>query len=210
MRHPKTKSLYRYWLELFADTAGGRRALPERNAIEPGAIRNLLGDVFILDGASGISRYRIAGTRLCALHGRELRGEAFDTAFDAPDRAGTRTWSGAFGREGCAVLLSSEATSARGERVTLETLLLPLAHEGRDDLRALGITTPAETHEWIGMVPIVQQQVRAARLIRPWEDNVFLANYPFTLPETATAERRHTPPSRAVGHLRVIQGGRAG
>ena len=209
MRHSQTKSLYRYWHELFTRARdAGPGALPERSAIEPGAIRNVLGDVFILDSDSGQARYRIAGTRLCALHGRELRGEAFETAYDAADMGRARTWSATLGGEGCAVLLSSLATSARGDRVALETLLLPLAHQGRHDLRAIGITTPAASEEWLGMVPLVRQDVQTARLIRPWQENVFLANYPFALPEK-TASGPRTEPPRRVNHLRVIEGGRA-
>ena len=228
MRHAQTKTLFRYWMELFADanpplrsaaaSATAPIALPPRHAVEPAAIRDVLGDVFILDGSSGDARYRIAGTRVCALHGRELRGEPFAATFGTADRRSATSWTRSFGADRCLVLLSTAATSENGDVATLETLLLPLEHEGRPDLRALGITTPAPggdwTTDWLGLVPIVSQEIRAARLIRPWEANPFLANAPFALPDTpgAARDRRtvHVPTGeRRVEHLRVIEGGRA-
>ena len=218
MRHPQTKNLFAYWMELFADaneSCGTPRRMPSRNAVEPAAIRNLLGDVFILDGSDdGEVRYRIAGTRVCALHGREMRGEPFADGFGVPNKSDARSWTGTMGTERCLVLLSTVATSRAGEVVALETLLLPLEHEGRTDRRALGITTAADEPEWLGLVPVVAQDLCAARLIRPWESNVFLANYPFALPDTVEAApgRRNADPlvpHRTVSHLRVFEGGRA-
>ena len=53
-------------------------AAPERTEIEPGAIRGVLADAFILalDRGSG-HPIRLAGTRLCALFGREIKGKSF-------------------------------------------------------------------------------------------------------------------------------------
>lgn len=215
MRHPQTKAMLAYWMELFhdaqadapADPLAERPTLPQRNAVEPGAIRTLLGDTFILDRMDGEARYRIAGSRLCALHGGELAARPFHETFVGPQRGAASSWARTFGRDTCLVLVSSLATSRHGETVALETLLMPLRHEGRNDCRALGITTPAAGAEWIGMVPVTAQEVLGVRLIRPWEDDAFRANHPFQLPKPlsivppAAAERR-------VAHLTVIEGGR--
>jgi len=73
MKHAASRELYAYWEE-----RRGERPAPERADIEPGAIRAVLSDTFILelDGANGHS-FRLAGTRVCALFGRELKGESF-------------------------------------------------------------------------------------------------------------------------------------
>ena len=70
MKHAASRQLYAYWEE-----RRGRRAAPERAEIEPGAIRGALSDAFILslDAARG-HPVRLAGTRVCALFDRELRG----------------------------------------------------------------------------------------------------------------------------------------
>lgn len=73
MKHAGSRELYAYW-----DEKRGKRAAPERAEIEPGAIRNVLSDAFILalDGGAG-HPFRLAGTRVCALFGRELKSEPF-------------------------------------------------------------------------------------------------------------------------------------
>src|SRR4051794_37663355 len=70
MKHAASRMLYAYW-----DGARGERAAPERSEIEPGAIRHILADTFIQIGAHGAAEFRLAGTRLCAPFGRELRGQ---------------------------------------------------------------------------------------------------------------------------------------
>ena len=73
MKHPASRELFAYWEE-----RRGKRSAPERADIEPGAIRQVLSDAFILalDGGAG-HPFRLAGTRVCALFGRELKGEPF-------------------------------------------------------------------------------------------------------------------------------------
>ena len=44
MKHPTSRQLHAYW-----DRLRGERAAPERSEIEPGEIRNLLADSFILE-----------------------------------------------------------------------------------------------------------------------------------------------------------------
>jgi hypothetical protein len=82
MKHAASRELYAYWEE-----RRGRRAAPERAEIEPGAIRGALSDAFILslDAARG-HPVRLAGTRVCALFGRELRGEPFLRLWAADSR----------------------------------------------------------------------------------------------------------------------------
>src|SRR6188474_1899724 len=72
MKHPSNRELFDYWNE-----RRGERLAPERADIEPSAIRHILGDTFVLE-VSGIEShlFRIAGTRLCALFGRELKSES--------------------------------------------------------------------------------------------------------------------------------------
>ena len=73
MKHAASRELYAYWEE-----KRGTRPAPERAEIEPGAIRGVLSDAFILalDRNSG-HPVRLAGTRVCALFGREIKGESF-------------------------------------------------------------------------------------------------------------------------------------
>jgi hypothetical protein len=89
MKHAASRELYAYWEE-----RRGRRAAPERAEIEPGAIRGALSDAFILwlDAARG-HPVRLAGTRVCALFDRELRGEPFLRLWAADSRTIIRACS---------------------------------------------------------------------------------------------------------------------
>ena len=56
---------------------------PERTDIEPGAIRAVLADAFILALDRGAGHpIRLAGTRMCALFGREIKGKSFLDLWD--------------------------------------------------------------------------------------------------------------------------------
>ena len=73
MKHPSNRELFDYWNE-----RRGERLAPERADIEPAAIRHVLGDTFVTEmSGSENHQFRIAGTRLCALFGRELKAESF-------------------------------------------------------------------------------------------------------------------------------------
>src|ERR1700684_1740634 len=80
MKHPSSRAFFAYWDE----KRGGARA-PDRSDIEPGAVRGLLGDIFVLsyDAAAGYP-FRVAGTRVCALLGCDLKDRSFSALF-APD-----------------------------------------------------------------------------------------------------------------------------
>src|SRR5438132_7811566 len=82
MKHESICQLFEYWNE-----RRGAREAPERSDIEPGAIRRALADTFILsfDGCAGYP-FRIAGTRICAAFGRELKNVAFVDLWRMQDR----------------------------------------------------------------------------------------------------------------------------
>ena len=61
MKHATSRLLFAYW-----DGLRGDRAAPERSQIEPGQIRHILADTFILAiEPDGQAEFRLAGTRAC-------------------------------------------------------------------------------------------------------------------------------------------------
>ncbi len=82
MKHESTRALFDYWNE-----KRGTRPAPERADIDPAAIRHALGDTFML-AADFVDqlRFRLAGTRVCALFCREIKGEEFISLWDEKSR----------------------------------------------------------------------------------------------------------------------------
>src|ERR1700712_1149882 len=82
MKHPSTRAFLAYWDEKRA----GTRA-PNLSEIEPGAVRELLGDIFVLsyEAAAGYP-FRVAGTRVCALLGGDLKDRSFSAMFGVDSR----------------------------------------------------------------------------------------------------------------------------
>jgi hypothetical protein len=144
MRHPSTKELFEYWT-----LQRGDRAAPDRADIDPGAIRRILADTFILtfDQAAG-HPLRIAGTRICAAFGRELKNEAFVDLWDASSRALMRDLVKVVGNEVIGALANVQATSIAGIPREAELLLLPITYRGFARTRVLGALAPRDSTSW--------------------------------------------------------------
>ena len=81
MKNEATIDLFSYWNRL-----RGQRPAPTRTEIEPSDIRQHLADTFILErDARGESVFRLAGTRVCATYGRELKNFSFSSLFGPHD-----------------------------------------------------------------------------------------------------------------------------
>jgi hypothetical protein len=165
MKHPSVRELYDYW-----NARRGRRPAPERADIEPSAIRRVLADTFILafDPRAG-HPFRIAGTRVCALFGRELKGAAFLDLWSTASRREMRDLAAIVAHESIGLVASvagacsgevgtgspprtcaTQHASAADGALNLELLLLPLGFHGRSDARVLGALAPGEAPAWLG------------------------------------------------------------
>jgi hypothetical protein len=146
MKHAASRELYAYWQE-----RRGQRPAPERAEIEPGAIRQILSEAFIvaLDGASGFP-FRLAGTRVCALFGHELKGESFVGLWTETSRRTIRDLLAILKDECVGTVAGVTAANDKGEPVELELLLLPLS-AGRPTLaRGIGVLAPVKAPQWLG------------------------------------------------------------
>lgn len=150
MKHTSTRELFAYW-----DRRRGRRAAPERGEIEPGPIRRVLGDTFILafDEHAG-HPFRLAGTRVCALFCRELKSESFLNLWEAAGSAAMRERLAGVADEAIGMVASASGRTADGGTLDLELLLLPLRHRGRAHARLLGALAPLSVPYWVGAMPL--------------------------------------------------------
>jgi hypothetical protein len=141
MKHPSSREFFAYW-----DEKRGEAHAPDRSAIEPGAVRELLGDIFVLsyDGAAG-HPFRVAGTRVCALLGRDLKDRSFSALFAPDARREIEDIIAVVAEEMLAAVAGITATSEDGSLAHLELLLLPFSARAHTPLSLTGLLAPFES-----------------------------------------------------------------
>jgi hypothetical protein len=141
MKHPSSREFFAYWDQ----KRGGARA-PDRSEIEPGAVRELLGDIFVLsyDSAAGYP-FRVAGTRVCALLGCDLKDRSFSALFKPDGRREIEGIIAVVAEEMLAAVAGITATSQDGSPAHLELLLLPFNARAHTPLSLTGLLAPFES-----------------------------------------------------------------
>ena len=160
MKLAVTMELYAYWNRL-----RGARSAPERNDVDPGAIRGVLADTFVLDfdEKRGFP-FRIAGSRANALFLKELRGLSFLELWRDADRTELASVLHCVADEAQAFLIGAEAGPPGLDAADIEVILLPLRHHGLTHARVLGGFAPHAGPAWTGLVgagPIALTSLRA-------------------------------------------------
>ncbi|HZQ14815.1 MAG TPA: PAS domain-containing protein [Pseudolabrys sp.] len=163
MKHPSTRAVFEYW-----NKRRGTRPAPERGDIEPSEIRLALGDTFML-AADFVDqlRFRLAGTRVCALFCREIKGEVFSEAFSATSRKPAEELMTIVNEEQVGIVAGIAAHTDEGRDAELEMLLLPLAHSGHARIRALGVLAPTVPPYWLGAQAVTSLDLVTLRHIGP-------------------------------------------
>jgi len=112
--------------------------------------------------------------------------------------------------------------TAVNTKLSVETILLPVRHNGSTQARILGAMTAIDEPYWLGSQPVVEQRITGLRLIWP-DDNslaemardiaaavpqdvVFAHSGGPSAPMAATVYGRQ---ARRYAHLAVIDGGRS-
>ena len=197
MKLAVTMELYAYWSRL-----RGTRSAPERNDVDPGAIRGVLADTFVLDfDESAGFPMRIVGTRANALFLKELRGVSFLDLWRAEDRDDVCSILHSVADGAQPFLLGAQARPAGFPPSEVETMLLPLRHHGQTHARILGCSALKGSPTWFGLVaagPLALVSLRAlghgaARALERASD------------AAAFAAPAPPPPARR-GHLLVYSG----
>lgn len=163
MKNPSTRLVFDYW-----DTLRGERSAPERGEIEPGALRHALADTFVLENEPIGPVFRLAGTRLCALFGNELRSRPFAALWpDVEAQGDMRRLVQTVMDETAGAVAGLAAETQSGASVHLELLLLPLRYRGRTHARVLGALSPALTPDWLGLDTLDSMRTISLRMIWP-------------------------------------------
>lgn len=216
MQMPSTKTLYTYW-----NTIRGSRSAPDRRDIDPTRIREALANTFILElNEADKFSFRLAGSHLCTGYCRELKGRSFSDLWHERDGDAVDTLIRAVTEDHAVALLTFQGTTALKTKVSFETILMPLRHNGTTHTRVLGGMSALEDPYWLGVQPIVEQRITGLRLI--WPDEVsaddgmiqyatkvvndidFVAPSPQAFQTTVFGRS-----ARRYAHLAVIDGGRS-
>lgn len=216
MQRASTKILFDYWNQL-----RGSRSAPERKDVDPTRIRQALGSTFILESNEGEDfSFRLAGSHLCSAYCRELKGRPFSRLWHDKDRDAVGTLIRAVTEDFAVALVTFEATTSSNSKLSFETILMPLRHNGSSTSRILGGMTAVEEPYWFGAQPIMEQRITGLRLI--WPDDL---STPDRIDDLAaeftqdvaiggndamsgTPAKIHGRNARRYNHLAVIDGGR--
>jgi hypothetical protein len=191
MKHKTSKKLYQYW-----NHVRGERSAPKRFEIEPSKIAGILPTTFILERLSAeVYRFRLAGTRMCEIFGKELRGTDFLEAWPSDDRLLLIRNLSILTNQAATALIRFQA-AARGEQpIELELLLLPLFHTQKKIDRILGCCSPLNVPGWLGDKPLQSKRVVANELVWP--------NYN---PQTSMSDMpADSPVSPSDGTARIVR-----
>ena len=138
MKHDSSREMFDYW-----NRRRGRRLVAARSDIDPMDIRDVLPDAFMLSvHFTDEIRFRLAGSRVCALFARELKGESFKSLWANASRDQVEAILTSVTDEHEALVAGVLGRTEDGAQVELELLLLPLAHHEQSRTRALGTIAP--------------------------------------------------------------------
>jgi hypothetical protein len=187
LRLATTQRLFAHWDQLRGD-------------IDPAHLRNYLADVFMLDAQPWQEgRVRLAGTRICELFGRELKGQRFPELWFESERAEVCRLLGAVtgGMHGLVASLTGE--TSQGREIDLEVLLLPVRPNASSQCGAIGSFATLALPTWFGVDAITALSTKTIRII----EQGARARTPFGRIPAPLEPRRE-----ARQHLVVIPGGK--
>ena len=155
--------LYAYWNGLRAG-----RVAPSRLEIDPSRIGSILPEIFLIERADAATySYRLAGTRLCEIFGRELRGTNLLDGWTAADRALLARDLTLTCEQAAATHFVMEGSAGNARRVQLETLVLPLMHAGDAIERVIGATSAIASPHWLGHDRFIDKRLLSHEPIWP-------------------------------------------
>jgi hypothetical protein len=195
LRLATTRRLFDHW-----DRLRGERAAPTRGDIDPAHLRNFLPDVFMLDAQPWQEgRIRLAGSRICALFGRELKGHHLPDLWFESQRAEVARLIGAVtgGMHGLVASLTGE--TGEGRELDVELLLLPVRPNAKSQCGAIGSFAATALPSWFGIDALTSLSTKTIRMIEHG-----------TRPRLAFGRLSPIPePSRASApHLVLLPGGK--
>jgi hypothetical protein len=191
MKHKTSEKLYQYW-----NHVRGERSAPNRFEIEPSKIAGILPTTFILERQSAeVYRFRLAGTRMCEIFGKELRGTDFLEGWAPDDRPLLTRNLSILTNQAATALIRFQATARDEQAIEFELLLLPLFHTKKKIDRILGCCSPLDSPGWLGDKPLLSKRLMANELV-----------WPSLNPQTSTPDMPvDSPVDASNGNARIVR-----
>ena len=140
MKHRSSHAFFNYW-----DRQRGAARAPDRCDIDPSAVRDLLGDIFVLAYDENRSfPFRVAGTRVCALFGQDLKNQSLLAVFDAQSRGEIDEIVTVVAEETLGAIAGVTARRDDDSKAHLELLLLPFNTRPHTPISLTGVLAPFE------------------------------------------------------------------
>lgn len=140
MKHPSSRAFFAYW-----DKKRGSARAPDRADIDPAAVRELLGDIFVLSCEPKLGfPFRVAGTRVCALAGLDLKERGFAALFTEASRGEIEEIATVVADETLGAVAGVTALRRDGSKAHLELLLLPFNARPHTPVSVTGVLAPFE------------------------------------------------------------------
>lgn len=191
--HPGSRQLFSYWEKLRAE-----RACPTREEFEFGPIKNEMPDMVVIDRdyLRNSFKFRLAGSRACALFGHNLTGADVMAGWgNFESDVITRHLNTALNQRQPAVI-RMRLTTDRGHVVAVELIALPVQMRGSSRMQIIGGIFPFRAAQSLGHDQIIHQELVSARVI--WTEHVE--------EETASPVM---PPLTTTRNFTLIDGGKA-
>jgi hypothetical protein len=163
MRLKGSIELFSYWNDLRK-----LRTAPERNDLDPVAMRNCLPETFLLEAdRSGRLLFSLAGTQLDALFGITLKGQDFLSFWEETQRAEVTALINIVFDEIHPIVAGVSCGPQDYPKADFELLLLPLRHKGKTHSRLLGHLSIDPKPSWLGLAPSTSLKLGTMRVLDP-------------------------------------------
>ncbi|OYR22658.1 PAS domain-containing protein [Brucella thiophenivorans] len=211
MKNRSTIAIFSEWQRLAFSQSDGLHA-PARESIVPRKLGRHLSDLlFLEEDDAGELIFRLAGTRLCALFGRELKATRFTALWPERNRPALNELARDISALLVPALSQNDGISLSGRSLSFEMLLAPLESSHGGKLNLLGSISVLDDVVWAGADPLVLGNLNRIEPLAP----DYIVKPEIRKPSVMTmnganSARRWatTPQSRDVPQLRVIPGGK--
>lgn len=196
--HPSSRILFRFW-----EAARGEMSAAKKQDLKLAKISKILANICILerDRTRQSFKWRLAGTRVCKIWGRELTGS--NVLSNWPDFE-KQTMASGFDMvlaqlQPCVARL--KVISEHGNELGIEVLALPIQDTNSGEIQILAGIVSFQNPDWLGTQQLAGFELSAIRKI--WTESLPGDILARPIPSLPGRDSRQPPP-----FLKIIDGGR--